>query len=147
MAHPAITSAARHREIMWLLQSPEFFHLRVRFRGVVAPAEMPISPKWGLAGNQRRSDLRILERQTQRKLNQSGLIDLAGDVSRGRVRSCGYALVRKGELDPVEHVEDLCPELQIEPLFIGVIFAREKSKLLMPGPRSDGSVALSLPNV
>jgi hypothetical protein len=31
--------------------------------------------------------------------------------------------------------------------FIGVIFAREKSKLLMPGPRSDGSVALSFPNV
>src|SRR5277367_4415836 len=50
MAHPAITSAARHREIMWLLQSPEFFHLRVRFRGVAAPAEMPISSKWRLAG-------------------------------------------------------------------------------------------------
>ena len=35
-------------------------------------------------------------------------------------------LARKGELDPVEHVEDLCPELQIERSFISVIFAREK---------------------
>lgn len=30
---------------------------------------------------------------------------------------------------------------------IDVLFAREKSKLLMPGPRSTGSVALSSPSV
>src|SRR5579864_9385235 len=54
--------------------------------------------------------------QPEGKLNQSRLIDLGSNVTRGRVRRRGYSRIGQSKLHPVEEVEDFRPEFQSESL-------------------------------
>ena len=87
---------------------------------------MPLSPEW--AGRQPallcRSDLRILERQPQRNLNQYGLIGWLVTYPCGRVRSCGYALIWKRELHPVEQIEPLFNRRHLRQIEVEIVDAR-----------------------